>query len=188
MKISYNWLKQYIDLDVNAEELSKALTNCGLEVEALEEFCPVKGGLKGCVIGEVKTKEKHPDADKLSITTVDIGKEELLQIVCGAPNVEAGQKVVVATIGTTLYTAKGELELKKAKIRGEISEGMICAEDELGLGDSHAGIMVLDPSAKVGTPAAEYFKIENDWIFEIGLTPNRAHRYCKRYCRCFKLY
>jgi len=174
MKISYNWLKQYIDLDANAEELSKVLTNCGLEVEALEEFCLVKGGLKGCVIGEVKTKIKHPDADKLCVTTVDIGKEELLHIVCGAPNVEAGQKVVVATVGTTLYTPKGELELKKAKIRGEISEGMICAEDELGLGNSHAGIMVLDPSAKIGTPAADYFKIENDWIFEIGLTPNRA--------------
>jgi len=174
MKISYNWLKQYIDLDVSAEELSKALTNCGLEVETIEEFCSVKGGLKGCIIGVVKTKDKHPDADKLSITTVDIGKEELLHIVCGAPNVEAGQKVVVATIGATLYTAKGELEIKKAKIRGELSEGMICAEDELGIGDSHAGIMVLDPSTKIGTPAAEYFKIENDWIFEIGLTPNRA--------------
>ncbi len=174
MKISYNWLKQYIDFDINPEELSKVLTNCGLEVEALEEFYSVKGGFKGCVIGEVKTKIKHPDADKLSLTTIDIGKEELLNIVCGAPNVEAGQKVVVATIGTTLYTAKGEIELKKTKIRGEISEGMICAEDELGLGYSHAGIMVLDVSAKTGTPASEYFKIENDWIFEIGLTPNRA--------------
>ena len=174
MKISYNWLKQYIDFDINPDELSKVLTNCGLEVEALEEYFSVKGGLKGCVIGEVKTKIKHPDADKLSLTTVNIGKEEFLHIVCGAPNVEAGQKVVVATIGATLYTAKGELELKKTKIRGEISEGMICAEDELGLGDSHAGIMVLDASAKTGTPASEYFKIENDWIFEIGLTPNRA--------------
>src|SRR5208283_2203403 len=121
MKISYNWLKQYADIDIEPEELSKVLTNCGLEVEALEEFCSVKGGLKGCVIGEVKTKIKHPDADKLSLTTVDIGREELLHIVCGAPNVEAGQKVVVATVGTTLYTAKGELELKKAKIRGEVS-------------------------------------------------------------------
>ena len=174
MKISYNWLKQYIDIDVSAEELSKALTNCGLEVETLEEFCSVKGGLKGFVIGEVKTKIKHPDADKLSVTTVDTGKADLLHIVCGAPNVEAGQKVVVATIGTIIYSEKGDFEIKKAKIRGEVSEGMICAEDELGIGDSHAGIMVLDPSAKVGTPAAEYFQIENDWIFEIGLTPNRA--------------
>jgi phenylalanyl-tRNA synthetase beta chain len=174
MKISYNWLKQYADIDIAPEELSKALTNCGLEVEALEKFSSVKGGLKGCVIGEIKTKTKHPDADKLSLTTVDIGKEELLHIVCGAPNVEVGQKVVVATIGTVLYTAKGELELKKAKIRGEVSEGMICAEDELGIGESHAGIMVLDAAAKVGTPASEYFKIETDWIFEIGLTPNRA--------------
>jgi phenylalanyl-tRNA synthetase beta chain len=174
MKISYNWLKQYADIDVEPEELSKVLTNCGLEVEALEEFCSVKGGLKGCVIGEVKTKTKHPDADKLSLTTVDIGREELLHIVCGAPNVEAGQKVVVATVGTTLYTAKGELELKKAKIRGEVSEGMICAEDELGIGESHAGIMVLDAAAKVGTPASEYFNIETDSVFEIGLTPNRA--------------
>ncbi len=174
MKISYNWLKQYLDIDVEAEELSKVLTNCGLEVETTEEFCSVKGGLKGCLIGEVKTKEKHPDADKLCVTTVDVGKEDLLHIVCGAPNVEAGQKVVVATVGTTLYTAKGELVLKKAKIRGEVSEGMICAEDELGLGESHAGIMVLDADAKIGTPASDYFKIENDFIFEIGLTPNRA--------------
>jgi len=174
MKISYNWLKQYLNIDKDPEEISKILTNTGLEVEALEEYSSVKGGLKGCVIGEVKTKIKHPDADKLSLTTVDIGKEELLHIVCGAPNVEAGQKVIVATIGTTLYTSKGELELKKTKIRGEISEGMICAEDELGFGESHAGIMVLDPSVKTGTPAGEYFKIENDLVFEIGLTPNRA--------------
>ena len=174
MKISYNWLKQYLNIDKAPEEVSKILTNTGLEVEMLEEYSSVKGGLKGCIIGEVKTKIKHPDADKLSLTTVDIGKEELLHIVCGAPNVEAGQKVIVATIGTTLHTAKGELELKKTKIRGEISEGMICAEDELGLGESHAGIMVLDPSVKTGTHASEYFNIENDWIFEIGLTPNRA--------------
>jgi phenylalanyl-tRNA synthetase beta chain len=174
MKISYNWLKQYLNIDKDPEEISKILTNTGLEVEALEEYSSVKGGLKGCIIGEVKTKIKHPDADKLNLTIVDIGNEELLHIVCGAPNVEAGQKVIVATIGTTLYTTKGELELKKTKIRGEISEGMICAEDELGLGESHAGIMVLDPSVKVGTPASEYFNIENDWVFEIGLTPNRA--------------
>ncbi|MFH0864804.1 MAG: phenylalanine--tRNA ligase subunit beta [Bacteroidota bacterium] len=174
MKISYNWLKQYISIDTDPQKLSEALTGCGLEVEALEEYSSIKGGLKGCFIGEVKTNEKHPDADKLTITTVDIGRDELLHIVCGAPNVEAGQKVVVATTGTTLYTAKGELELKKTKIRGQVSEGMICAEDELGLGTSHDGIMVLEASAKIGMTAAEYFKIENDWIFEIGLTPNRA--------------
>ncbi|NTW32913.1 MAG: phenylalanine--tRNA ligase subunit beta, partial [Bacteroidetes bacterium] len=174
MKISYNWLKQYSDIDATPQQLSEVLTNCGLEVEALTEFCSVKGGLTGFVIGEVKTKAKHPDADKLSITTVDVGKTELLNIVCGAPNVEAGQKVVVATIGTIIYSEKGEFEIKKAKIRGEVSEGMICAEDELGLGVSHAGIMILDPSAQIGTPASEYFNIEQDWIFEIGLTPNRA--------------
>jgi phenylalanyl-tRNA synthetase beta chain len=174
MKISYNWLKQYLNIDTDPQKLSEILTGCGLEVEALEEYSSIKGGLKGCIIGEVKTKIKHPDADKLSLTTVDIGGKDLLNIVCGAPNVEAGQKVVVATIGTTLFSAKGELSLQKTKIRGQVSEGMICAEDELGIGDSHAGIMVLDVSAKVGTPASEYFKIENDWVFEIGLTPNRA--------------
>jgi phenylalanyl-tRNA synthetase beta chain len=174
MKISYNWLKQYTDIDIEPVKLSEVLTNCGLEVENLEEFNSIKGGLKGCVIGEVKNKIKHPCADKLTITTVDIGKEELLNIICGAPNVEVGQKVVVATIGTTLNTAKGELEIKKSKIRGELSEGMICAEDELGLGISHEGIMVLNPSAIIGTLASEYFKIEQDWIFELGLTPNRA--------------
>jgi len=174
MKISYNWLKQYSDIDATPQQLSEVLTNCGLEVESLTEFCSVKGGLKGFVIGEVKTRAKHPDADKLSITTVDVSKSELLKIVCGAPNVEAGQKVVVATIGTIIYSEKGEFEIKKAKIRGEVSEGMICAEDELGLGVSHAGIMVLESDAKIGTPASEYFNIEQDWVFEIGLTPNRA--------------
>lgn len=174
MKISYNWLKQYISIDTDPQKLSEVLTGCGLEVEAMEEYSSIKGGLKGCFIGEVKTKEKHPDADKLCITTVDIGREKLLHIVCGAPNVEAGQKVVVATIGTTLYTVKGELELKKVTIRGQLSEGMICAEDELGIGTFHEGIMVLEASAKIGTAASKYFDIENDWIFEIGLTPNRS--------------
>lgn len=174
MKISYNWLKQYLNIDIDPQKLSEVLTGCGLEVEALEEYSSIRGGLKGCFIGEVKTKEKHPDADKLSLTTVDIGQKNLLHIVCGAPNVEAGQKVIVATVGTTLYTTKGELTLQKAKIRGQVSEGMICAEDELGIGTSHAGIMVLENSANVGMPASEFFNIENDWVFEIGLTPNRT--------------
>ncbi|MBI3502629.1 MAG: phenylalanine--tRNA ligase subunit beta [Bacteroidetes bacterium] len=175
MKISFNWLRQYIPLDISPEKTAELLTDSGLEVESVEKFEAVKGGLEGCIIGEVKTKEKHPDADRLSVTTVDIGTGTLLNIVCGAPNVAAGQKVIVATAGTTLYPTKGEpITLKKAKIRGAISEGMICAEDELGLGESHEGILVLDAKVKVGTPAKEYFKIESDYILEIGLTPNRA--------------
>lgn len=175
MKISYNWLKEYIKTDLSPDELGILLTDCGLEVESIEKFEIVKGGLKGIVVGEVKSKEKHPDADKLNITTVDVGTGTLLNIVCGAANVEAGQKVVVATIGAKLYPSIGEpFEIKKAKIRGKESEGMICAEDEIGLGTSHAGIMVLDASAKIGTPVSEYFKIEEDYTFEIGLTPNRA--------------
>lgn len=175
MKISYNWLKEYVKTDLSPEEAGKLLTGCGLEVESIEKFETVKGGLKGMVIGEVKSKEKHPDADKLSLTTVDVGGPELLNIVCGASNVEAGQKVVVATIGAKLYPSVGEpFEIKKSKIRGAVSEGMICAEDEIGLGESHAGIMVLDANAKVGTPAGEYFNIKEDHTIEIGLTPNRA--------------
>lgn len=175
MKISYNQLKKYIDTDLSPERISELLTDCGLEVESVEKFESVKGSLKGVVIGEVKSKEKHPGADRLSVTTVDVGAENPLHIVCGAANVAAGQKVAVATVGSTLYPTTGELiEIKKSKIRGEISEGMICAEDEIGLGTSHAGIMVLDPEAKIGMAASEYFKLEEDHIFEIGLTPNRA--------------
>ncbi len=175
MKISYNWLKTLIDIDLTPEQVSEHLTACGLEVESVEKFESMKGGLKGLVIGEVVEKEKHPDADKLSVTKVNIGSGELLNIVCGAPNVAAGQKVVVATIGTTLYPTTGEsFEIKKSKIRGAVSEGMLCAEDEIGFGESHAGIMVLDASTNVGTPAAEYFKITEDHVFEIGLTPNRG--------------
>ncbi len=175
MKISYNWLTNYISNLPSPEKTAELLTGCGLEVESIEKYETVKGGLAGCVIGEVKTKEKHPDADRLSLTTVDIGSGTLLNIVCGASNVVAGQKVVVATIGSTLYPVNGEpIVLKKAKIRGALSEGMICAEDELGLGASHDGIMVLDPAVKTGTLAKDHFKIESDHIFEIGLTPNRS--------------
>lgn len=174
MTISYNWLSEYLPEKIEAERLSKILTSIGLEVESMEPFEAVKGGLKGLVIGEVLEYAKHPDADKLSLTKVNVGGAEPLQIVCGAPNVAAGQKVVVATIGTTIYPSSGEpLTMKKAKIRGVESHGMICAEDEIGLGQSHAGIMVLPADAKVGTPAAEYFNTYTDIIYEIGLTPNR---------------
>ncbi len=174
MKISYNWLKEYIKTDLPPEKVSEILTNTGLEVEGLEEIETVKGGLKGVIIGKVLTCEPHPNADRLRKTTVDINKGEPLHIVCGAPNVAAGQKVPVATVGTIIYTEEGDFTIKKSKIRGEVSEGMICAEDELGLGQSHDGIMVLDDSAEIGTTAAEYFKIESDYVFEIGLTPNRT--------------
>lgn len=173
MRISYNWLKEYIDTPLSPDEMGKILTSIGLEVESIEKVEAVKGGLNGVVIGEVVTCQRHPDADRLSVTTVDVGRPELLNIVCGAPNVAQGQKVAVALMGTTLYFGDQEVTLKKTKIRGQLSEGMICAEDELGLGTSHDGIMVLEPSAKVGTPAAEYFKISDDYRFEIGLTPNR---------------
>jgi len=174
MKISYNWLKQYLDFSLSPDELSLLLTDSGLEVESLEPWQSVKGGLQGVVIGEVLTCARHPDADKLSVTTVDIGSGHVLPIVCGAPNVAAGQKVVVATAGTIIYKGEESFEIKKTKIRGEVSEGMICAEDELGLGTSHAGIMVLNPYVKAGTLAKDYFKVEDDYIFEIGLTPNRT--------------
>ncbi|MBN9296780.1 MAG: phenylalanine--tRNA ligase subunit beta [Filimonas sp.] len=174
MTISYNWLSEYLPEKIEPEKLSKILTNIGLEVESLEKFESIKGGLKGLVIGEVLEREQHPNADKLSLTKVNVGGPEPLKIVCGAPNVAAGQKVVVATVGTTIYPLTGEpLTMKVAKIRGEESYGMICAEDEIGLGGSHAGIMVLPADVKPGTPAAEYFKPYEDWVYEIGLTPNR---------------
>lgn len=174
MKISYNWLKQYLNIDKSAEEVSKILTNTGLEVEGLQKVESVPGGLEGVVIGKVLTCEKHPNADKLSVTTVDVGNGDPVQIVCGAPNVAAGQTVPVATIGTTLYMDDKPFEIKKAKMRGEVSEGMICAEDELGLGDAHDGIMVLNTDAKAGMLAKDYFNVEEDYVFEIGLTPNRT--------------
>jgi phenylalanyl-tRNA synthetase beta chain len=175
MKISYSWLKQFLNIDLNVVEVGEILTDLGLEVEGIEDFESVKGGLKGVVVGKVLTCEKHPNADRLKVTTVDLGTGEPVQIVCGAPNVAAGQKVPVATVGTKLYDDKGEsFTIKKGKIRGEVSFGMICAEDELGLGDDHDGILVLDEETEVGVGAAELFEVENDKVFEIGLTPNRA--------------
>ena len=174
MNISYNWLKNYLDLNLPAEEISQLLTDTGLEVEGIKKIESVKGGLKGVVIGEVITKNQHPNADRLSITTVDIGEYESLQIVCGAPNINVGQKVAVATVGTWLYDGDNKFKIKKGKIRGEDSLGMVCGEDELGLGEDTDGIMVLDATAKVGTAASEYFKLESDIVFEIGLTPNRS--------------
>ena len=175
MKISYNWLKTLINIDLTPQQIDEYLTSSGLEVEGIEAFETVKGGLKGIIVGEVVEKEKHPDADKLSITKVNIGSAELLTIVCGATNVAAGQKVLVAAVGAKLYPTTGEpIDIKKSKIRGVASEGMICAEDEIGLGTSHEGIMVLPSDAIPGTPAADYLKLETDSVFEIGLTPNRA--------------
>lgn len=175
MKISYNWLKQFIKIDWKSEETAALLTDLGLEVEIVEKYQSVKGGLEGILVGHVLTCIQHPDADRLKITTVDLGNGLPVQIVCGASNVAAGQKVPVATIGTTLYDKEGvAFSIKKGKIRGQESHGMICAEDELGLGEGHDGIMILDDSLVPGTPAATVFKIENDEVFEIGLTPNRA--------------
>jgi len=175
MKISYNWLKDYIYLEENPEKVSEILTSIGLEVESIEQTETVKGGLAGVVVGYVCTCEKHPDADKLSVTTVDVGNNNILQIVCGAPNVAKGQKVAVATVGTTLYFASGEeIKIKKSKIRGVESFGMICAEDELGIGESHEGILVLDKDAVPGTPLKDILQIEDETMIEIGLTPNRV--------------
>ncbi|MFY0624972.1 MAG: phenylalanine--tRNA ligase subunit beta [Reichenbachiella sp.] len=175
MKISLNWLKEYIDINESIDDVSAVLTSTGLEVEGIESFEEIPDSLEGIVIGEIMECSKHPDADKLSITKVDIGSTELAPIVCGAPNVAAGQKVVVATVGTKLYPTGGDsFKIKKAKIRGEVSEGMICAEDEIGLGTSHDGIMVLDTDLVNGTPAKEFFNPQSDTTIEIGLTPNRA--------------
>lgn len=175
MKISYNWLKTYININLTAERVGEILTDTGLEVEGIEKVETIKGGLESVVVGHVLTKEPHPDADRLNITTVDVGESEPIQIVCGAPNVEAGQKVIVALVGSTLYPNPDEpLKIKKSKIRGIESNGMICAEDELGLGHSHDGILVLEKDTIVGLQAREFFNIEDDYLIEIGLTPNRA--------------
>lgn len=174
MKISLNWLKEYLKIDLDVEEICQILTSIGLEVAGYEQIESIKGGLKGLVIGEVKTCEAHPDSDHLHITTVDLGDGRQTPIVCGAPNVAAGQKVVVATIGTVLYDGDKEFVIKKSKIRGQESEGMICAEDEIGIGHDHNGIIVLPKSAEIGMPAAEYYGITSDYAIEIDITPNRV--------------
>lgn len=174
MNISLNWLKDYLKIDLNIEEICEILTSIGLEVGGYEKIESIRGGLRGLVIGEVKTCEPHPDSDHLHLTTVDLGDGKLTPIVCGAPNVAAGQKVVVATVGTKLYDGEKEIIIKKSKIRGQESEGMICAEDEIGVGKDHSGIIVLPASAEVGTPAAEYYHVTTDYVIEIDITPNRA--------------
>ncbi len=175
MNISYNWLKSFVDFDMTPAELSVLLTDIGLEVGKMYEYESIKGGLRGVVVGEVLQCKKHPNADRLSVTEVDLGDGEVVQIVCGAPNVAAGQKVLVAKVGAVLYGADGSsFMIKKAKIRGERSQGMICAEDELGLGSDHSGILVLDQACRVGAAASEYFEVDRDYIFEIDLTPNRS--------------
>lgn len=179
MKISFSWLKDYLDVSLPLDKVTEVLTDTGLEVEGVETVESVKGGLKGVVVGEVVSCEQHPNADKLKKTSVDVGADKYLKIVCGAPNVVKGQKVLVATVGTMIYLASNEgFKIKKSKIRGEVSEGMICAEDELGLGESHDGILALPTDAPTGMPAAEYLKITNDSIIEIGLTPNRTDAMC----------
>ena len=173
MNISYNWLKDYLDLSLTPEEVSSALTSIGLETGGIEEVQAVKGGLEGLVIGKVLTCEAHPNSDHLHITTVDLGDGVPTQIVCGAPNVAAGQHVVVATIGTVLYAGEESFTIKKSKIRGVESNGMICAEDEIGIGTSHDGIIVLPESAVPGTPAKKYYNLESDYVLEVDITPNR---------------
>ena len=174
MNISYKWLKEYVDFDLTAQQVADALTSTGLEVDALEEVQSIKGGLKGLYVGKVLTCEAHPNSDHLHVTTVDLGKGEPSQIVCGAPNVAAGQKVIVADLGCVLYDGDQEFVIKKSKLRGVESNGMICAEDEIGIGSSHEGIIVLPEDAVVGTPAAEYYHLESDWLIEVDITANRA--------------
>ena len=174
MNISYKWLKEYVDFDLTAQQVCDALTSTGLEVDALEEVQSIKGGLKGLYVGKVLTCEAHPDSDHLHVTTVDLGKDEPSQIVCGAPNVAAGQKVIVADLGCVLYDGDKEFVIKKSKLRGVESCGMICAEDEIGVGNDHSGIIVLPEDAVVGTPAAEYYHLESDWLIEVDITANRA--------------
>ena len=174
MNISYKWLKDYLSFDMDADGVAEALTSIGLETGSVDEIQTIKGGLEGLVIGEVLTCAGHPDSDHLHLTTVNIGGEEPLRIVCGAPNVAAGQKVIVATIGTILYDGDNEIKIKRSKIRGEESFGMICAEDEIGIGTSHDGIIVLPANAQVGMPAKEYYKVESDYVLEVDITPNRV--------------
>ncbi len=173
MKVSYDWIKEYVSVNLDPEKVAEILTNTGLEVEGTEEYESVKGGLEGVIVGEVLSVRKHPNADNLSLTEVHLGNGKTVPVVCGAPNVKTGQKVPVATVGAVLYDDDKAFKIRKSKIRGEVSEGMICAEDELGLGSSHDGIMVLDSKATAGTPASEYFNIRKETVYEIGLTPNR---------------
>ena len=167
MKVSYNWLKDYLDIDKPVDEVSEILTNLGLEVEKVEDFESIKGSLEGIIVGEVLSCKKHPNADRLKLTNIDLGEKGKFEIVCGAPNIEKGQKVPVATIGSVIYTNSGEkIKILKSKIRGVVSNGMVCAEDEIGLGESHDGIMVLDKKIKSGTPLSEVYKIEKDKIIQ----------------------
>ena len=180
MNISYNWLKEYVDFELTAQEVADALTSEGLEVGCVEEVQPVKGGLQGLVIGEVLTCVPHPNSDHMHVCTVNLGEGEPVQIVCGAPNVAAGQKVVVATLGCKLYDGDECFTIKKSKLRGVESHGMICAEDEIGIGTDHNGIIVLPETAVPGTPAAEYYNLKSDYLIEVDITPNRADA-CSHY-------
>ena len=175
MNISYNWLKEFLDFDLKFDEVSEILTDIGLEVEGIHKYQQFKGGLKGLVVGKVLSCDKHPNADRLKLTTVNVGSENPLQIVCGAPNIELDQTVVVATVGTILFTIKGdEFKINKSKIRGELSQGMICAEDEIGIGVSHEGIIVLDDKHKAGKKVSKIYNSYEDIVFDLGLTPNRS--------------
>ena len=174
MKISYKWLKEYVDFNLSPEEIAVALTSIGLEVGSLDEVETIRGGLKGLYVGKVLTCEAHPNSDHLHVTTVDLGKGEPQQIVCGAPNVAAGQKVIVADLGCVLYDGDNEFTIKKSKLRGVESLGMICAEDEIGVGTAHDGIIVLPEDAPVGQPASEYYHLDSDWLIDIDITANRA--------------
>jgi phenylalanyl-tRNA synthetase beta chain len=174
MKISHSWLNDYLKLELPISELADLLTDIGLEVEAINKVESIRGGLEGVIVGEVLDKTRHPNADRLAITSVKISDDKFLQIVCGAPNVLPGQKVPIATVGTILYSGDKSFQIKKSKIRGEFSEGMICGPDEIGLGEKTDGIMILDNDAKVGLPASQYFQLESDTVFDIGLTPNRS--------------
>ena len=174
MKISYKWLKEYVDFDLTPQEIADALTSIGLEVDALDEVETIRGGLKGLYVGEVLTCEPHPNSDHLHVTTVNLGKGEPQQIVCGAPNVAAGQKVIVADLGCVLYDGDNEFTIKRSKLRGVESLGMLCAEDEIGVGTSHDGIIVLPADAPIGQPAAEYYQLDSDWVIDIDITANRA--------------
>ena len=180
MNISYKWLKDYVDFDLTADEVASALTSIGLEVGSVEEVQTIKGGLEGLWVAEVLTCDVHPNSDHMHICSVNVGQGEPLQIVCGAPNVAAGQKVIAAVVGTKLYDGDEEFVIKRSKLRGVESMGMLCAEDEIGIGTSHDGIIVLPEDAVVGTPAKEYYNLESDWLIEVDITPNRADA-CSHY-------